>query len=393
MSQPLTLHTLPIARPLFGLEEAAALTAVLAERWVGAGPRTARFEARLAELCQVPHVVALSSGTAALHLALLAAGMGPGSTVAVPSFTFVATANAVLLAGATPLLIDCDPATYNLDVADLRRKVAMAGGRVAAVLPVHQFGLPCDLAGVEEVARAAGALILEDAACALGAAIGDRPVGGLGTAGCLSFHPRKIVTTGEGGAVLTADPELAQRLRLLRSHGMDPTTDSGGGLADVVHPGFNYRLSDLQAALGLVQLDRLPALLADRARLAGRYQERLGDVPWLLLPAAPAGVRHGWQAYVVRIVDPDLQRGFWFREALRRGLEDEGIATRPGTHAVHGLRHYRERFGFVPESLPGAWTADRLTLALPFYSDLGDEGVDRVAGTLLELGTALRRSL
>lgn len=378
--------SIPIARPLLGPEELAALQGVLESRWVGQGPLVELLEQRLAAQVQVAEAVAVSSGTAALHLALLACGLGPGDRVAVPSFTFVASANAVLLAGAEPLLVDCDPVTFNMDVDDLQRRARRAGG-VQAILPVHQFGLPCDMAGVAAVAREWGALVIEDAACALGARLGEQPAGSMGLAGCLSFHPRKIVTTGEGGAVLTRDPSVAGLVRSLRSHGIDPSRDAAGGMPDVVRPGFNYRLSDLQAALGLVQLERLPAMQARRAALAARYRDEVGDLPWLVLPAQPPGVTHGWQSFVVLLKAGDLDAGHARRETLRQGLARRGIATRPGTHAVHALTLYRERYGHQPEDLPGAWAADRLSLALPLYPEMTEEDVVRVAQALREGGT------
>src|SRR5215211_6843553 len=249
------------------------------------GPRVAAFESELARVCETWHAVAVSSGTAALHVALLALDIGPGDEVLVPAYTFPATANAVALCGATPRLVEVDPRTMNLDLEQTARAVWR---RTRAVLAVHLFGRPLDwdtlrTAVPEEIP------IVEDAAGALGASSKGRPCGSLGTMGCLSFHPRKIVTTGEGGAVVTNDEELANTVRRLRHHGI-----ARHGDFDIAQPGPNYRLSDVLCAIGIPQLQRLEELLQARERLARAYAERLEGVE---KPDADEGDRHGWQAY------------------------------------------------------------------------------------------------
>lgn len=379
---------IPIARPWFGPEEEAAVAAAVATGWVGQGPRVAAFEAALAERCGVRHAVALGSGTAALHLGLLALGVGPGQRVAVPSFTFVASASAVRMCGATPLLVDCRADTYNIDLEDLERRVEQAGG-VHAVMVVHQFGLPAPMAGALALARRWGVPLVEDAACALGASWGGHPAGSAGALGCLSFHPRKVITTGEGGALLTDDAAVAARVCSLRSHGAEPGALSQGDLPDAVRLGYNYRLSDLQAALGLAQLARLDAMLQRRAALASRYASGLGSLDWLRLPWAPDGSVHAWQSYVVQLAGWELGAGRQAREALRSALAREGIATRPAATAVHTLSSYRDAAGGGEGALPGALAADRLAFALPLYPELEDHEQDRVIRTLLEHGSHL----
>jgi len=363
-----------------------AVAAAVGSRWVGQGPRVVAFEQCLAKRCGVAHAVALSSGTAALHLGLLALGVGPGQRVAVPSYTFVASANAVLMCGAEPLLVDCDATTYNVDPADLERRVEASGG-VDVVMVVHQFGLPAAMDPVVALARRWGVPVVEDAACALGAEWKGRPAGSLGTLGCLSFHPRKVITTGEGGALLTNDGALAERVRSLRSHGAEPGAVSGGDLPDAVRLGYNHRLSDLQAALGLAQMDRLDAMLDRRAALAASYGRELGSLEWLRLPVCPRGSRHAWQSYVVQLQGWDLQAGRAAREALRRALQREGIATRPGATAVHTLSLYAQAGD--EGRLPGALAADRLAFALPLFPEMSASQQRRVVEALRRHGERL----
>jgi perosamine synthetase len=267
-----------LAWPDAGDEELAEVAAVLESGMLTMGAKVAELEAGLAAACGVEHAVAVSSGTAAIHLAVLALGIGPGDEVVVPAYTFPATANVVALAGATPVLADVDPETFNLDPAKVELRP-----RTKAIMPVHLFGRPMRLDELPE------ATILEDAAGALGAERQGRRCGGLGAAGCLSFHPRKIVTTGEGGAVTTNDPELAERVRSLRHHGWSPSDRYD----DMPVGAFNYRLSDILCAVGIPQVRRLDDLRAARERVASGYAERLRDLP-VELPSADEGDRHGW---------------------------------------------------------------------------------------------------
>lgn len=356
---------IPIARPATGEEEWRALQAPLSDGWLTQGPRVAAFEAAFAARHGVAHAVACTSATTGLHLALAALGVGPGDEVVVPSFTWVATANAVLSCGARPVLCDVDPRTFDLDPGGLASKLT---AKTRAIVPVHLFGLCADMEAI--AAAAPGVPLVEDAACAAGAAHRGRPAGSLGAAGVFSFHPRKVITTGEGGMVTTNDAALAERLRSLRNHG-------GPGFAAL---GFNYRMTDLQAAVGLVQLGKLDRFLEERAALAARYREALASIPWLSPPPdAPPGDRHGWQSFVC-VVDAGRDR-----DAIMRALEARGIATRPGTHAIHMLPLYRDRFGHAPDDLPGARDCDRRTLALPFYNGLSADDLAEVAAALRAL--------
>jgi dTDP-4-amino-4,6-dideoxygalactose transaminase len=350
-----------LARPDVGEAELAAVGEVLASGQLTMGPKVRDFEALLASACGVEHAVAVSSGTAALHVALLALGVGPGDEVVVPAYTFPATGNVVVLCGARPVLADVDPDTFNLDLSRLEAALSL---RTKAVLAVHLFGRPLDWEAVQAVVPE-NVVLVEDAAGALGARRQGRPCGSLGAMGCLSFHPRKIVTTGEGGAVTTSDPELAERVRSLRHHGWSPSD----AYSDLPRGGFNYRLSDVLCALGIPQLERLEELLAARERIALGYEERLAGV--VETPSAAAGDRHGWQAYVVRLDRRD--------EALA-GLRKDGIEAQIGTYALHRLSAYREQGAF-----PGADAAYERALALPFHTALTEADLDRVAESLARL--------
>jgi dTDP-4-amino-4,6-dideoxygalactose transaminase len=318
------------------------------------GPRVAELERELARACRTRHAVAVSSGTAALHLAVQALGLDPGDEVLVPAYTFPATANVVALSGLRPVLVDVDPVTMNVDPEQLR-----IGPRTKAVLAVHLFGRPCR---IEELT---GLQVIEDAAGALGARRQGRRCGSLGLAACLSFHPRKIVTTGEGGAVTTDDDRLAAAMARFRNHGWRSLAD-----ADMPAPGLNYRLSDILAAVGLPQLRRLDELLAAREQLAAGYAERLSALP-LTLPAADPGDVHGWQAYVVQVDR---------RDEVLDGLRAQGIEAQIGTFALPLLQAYADQ-GFFP----GAEHAYEHALALPFHTRLAPAELDRVAESLAKL--------
>ena len=347
-----------LARPDVGDAELAAIGEVLASGHLTMGPKVRELEGLVADACGTSHAVAVSSGTAALHLAVLALGIGPGDEVVVPAYTFPATANVVELAGAKAVLADVDPDTFNLDLSRLE---AALSPRTRAVLAVDLFGRPLDWEALEATVPD-GVALVEDAAGALGARYRDRPCGSLGALGCLSFHPRKIVTTGEGGAVMTNDAELAERVRSMRHHGWAPSDRYD----DLPRGGFNYRLPDVLCALGIPQLERLDELLAARERIAAGYEERLGGI--VATPSAADGDRHGWQAYVVRLDRRD--------EALA-GLREQGIEAQIGTYALHRLSAYGAQGAF-----PGADRAFERALALPFHTQLSDDDLDRVAEAL-----------
>ena len=348
-----------LARPDVGAAELAAIGAVLETGQLTMGPKVAEFESLLAHACETTHAVAVSSGTAALHLAAIALGLGPGDEVVVPAYTFPATGNVVELLGARAVLADVDPDTFNLDLGALERALTP---RTKAVLAVHLFGRPLDWAALE-TAVPDGVALVEDAAGALGARAQGRACGSLGAMGCLSFHPRKIVTTGEGGAVTTSDDALAESVRSSRHHGWSPSDRYD----DMPRPGFNYRIPDVLCALGIPQLERLEELLAARERVAAGYEERLRDRrrpprPW------PATVTAGRRTSL-RARPPRRRAG---RLCARRGS-----SAQIGTYALHRLSAYADQGSF-----PGADRAFERALALPFHTGLSESELDRVAEAL-----------
>jgi len=344
-----------LARPDVGEAELAAVADVIASGQLTMGTAVEDFERGIAESVGTAHAAVVSSGTAALHLALLALGVGPGDEVIVPAYTFPATANAVRLCGATAVLVDVDPDTFLADAGAVAEAVT---DRTKVVVAVHLFGRPVEWEALQTAVPQEVAL-LEDAAGALGARYRGTPCGALGVAACLSFHPRKIVTTGEGGAVTTDEEALDTRVRVLRHHGW---TAPG----EMSEPAFNYRLPDLLSAIGVPQIARLEELLRARERVAEWYRDRLEEL--VLVPEASEGDRHGWQAYVVQ-----LDR----RDDALAGLRQAGIEAQIGTYAVHRLRPYQDQGAF-----PGADRAYERALALPFSTTTTEDEVDRVCQVL-----------
>jgi perosamine synthetase len=354
-----TPRSIRLARPDVGAAEIEAVAEVLASGTLTMGPKVDEFERAVAEAVGTREAVAVSSGTAALHLAILSLGIGPGDEVIVPAYTFPATANVVELSGARAVLVDVDPETFLVRPELVEAAVTT---RTKAVLGVHLFGRPVDWDALRASVPRTVALV-EDAAGALGARRRGEACGSLGVLGCLSFHPRKIVTTAEGGAVTTDDPALAEAIRRGRNHGLVM-----GREVDLPHPGHHYRLPDVLCALGIPQLARLEELLVARERVAGWYTERLGDA--VGIPGCEDGDRHGWQAYVVRV---DA------RDEVRTALASDGIESQIGTYALNRLTAYGGRGSF-----PGADRAFERALALPFATSTTEDEVDRVCAALLQ---------
>jgi dTDP-4-amino-4,6-dideoxygalactose transaminase len=384
--------TIPITKPFFGPEELRAVQLPLESGWVVQGPFVRQFEERFAAFTGARYAVATSSCTTALHIAVAALGLQPGDEVLVPAFTWIATANVVEYMGARPVFCDIDLATFNVDVAQL---ASLITPRTVGIIPVHLFGLCADMQAILELARRHGLWVVEDAACAFGAWYHGQHAGTLGDAGCFSFHPRKSITTGEGGMLTTARADLDDLARSLRDHGASRSDlarhhgKAGFLLAEYNHLGYNVRMTDIQAALGCAQMERARWLLAERARRAQRYDALLADCAWLARPRVPAGYIHGWQSYVClfRPEEPTLanvERLHAWRNAVMLRLEERGIATRQGTHAPVIQGYYAQKYSLRPEQFPQAYLADRLSVSLPLYAQMTDAEQDLVCASLCE---------
>lgn len=353
---------------------------VLESGWLVQGPKVAEFENQVAKIIRSDFAVATSSCTTALHLALLAVDVKPGDEVILPSFTYVATANAVEYVGAKPVFADIDPNTYNIDVSCLPSLVTE---RTKAIIPVHLFGLCADMKSILQFAQKNNLEVIEDAACAFGSVQDGQHAGTMGDLGCFSFHPRKIITTGEGGLVSTRTERLARRLRVLRNHGAE-TSDfdrhQNGKLVlpEFNHLGFNYRMSDLHAAVGLAQLKKLSHIVEERRQQARFYDERLRDAGGIVIPLAPANCFHTYQSYVIRITSQARTD----RDGLIAKLRKQNISTTLGTHAVHTLNFYQEKYGLEADSCPLSAQCQKETLTLPLFPGLTRENQERVIDTL-----------
>jgi perosamine synthetase len=370
---------IPVSRPYFGVEEETAAVAALRSGWVTQGPRVAEFERAFAAALGQPEAIAVSSCTTGLHLVLHALGVGRGDEVVVPSLSFIATANAVAHTGATPVFADIDLATYNLDPASAARAISR---RTKAILLVHQVGLPADVAAFRRLARRARVKLVEDAACAIGSSVDGRPVGGDAEVAVFSFHPRKLVTTGEGGMIVTRSRRLAARLRSLRHHGVSVSDFARHAAGRVVveayrEVGYNYRMTDLQGAVGLVQLGRLDELIARRLEQGARYDRAFAKHPALAIPHVAPNVRFNYQTYLLRL----LPGARITRDALMQRLLEQGIATRRGVMAAHREPAYRRLRLRVP--LPATNEADRSAIVLPLYHAMTPADQDRVIESVL----------
>ncbi|MBD0384172.1 DegT/DnrJ/EryC1/StrS family aminotransferase [Paenibacillus sedimenti] len=396
------MKKIPVMIPYFSQDEKDALSEVLDSGWVAQGPKVAEFEKAIAAHEGVRHGIATTSCTTALHLAMVVLGIQEGMDVIAPSFTFVATVNTIKMTGAEPVLADICKDTYNIDPDYIYRLIkdkytpkdgglynAKTGNRLWGIVAVHQFGLCADMDRINKIAAEFNLQVLEDAACAVGAKIGGIHQGGFGHVSCLSFHPRKSITTGEGGMILTNDDALADRMRTLRSHGASVSAEqrhSGKGflLPEFNEVGYNYRMNDIQAAVGLVQTKKLDWLLSERNRRAAIYNRLINDkLPFLITPKVPEDYYHSYQSYVC-MLDPevlgfdDIEKCGAFRNDLLAILEENGISTRQGTHAVHTLGYYRNNYGYTPQDLPVAYVCDRLSITLPLYVQMSDEDQEDV---------------
>jgi dTDP-4-amino-4,6-dideoxygalactose transaminase len=370
-----------ITEPSFDETEIEMLRAVLASKWVTQGPMTERFEGLIAKRQKAAHALACTSCTAALHLSTMALGLGAGDEVIVPALTWVTSAHAAEYVGAKAVFADIDLSTFNIDPKALEAAITP---RTKAVVAVHLFGLAAPMDEIRAICAPRGVRVIEDAACAVATTYKGAPVGALGDIGCFSFHPRKVVTTGEGGAVTTNHDDLAAAVRSLRNHGatgLPPATDEPHGpwtMGTFERLGFNLRLSDIQAAVGVAQMAKLDALVADRRATARRYSEMLRDINDLALPEAGDVEGHTYQSYVIRLLDGGRKR----RNAVMQAMAVAEMQSRPGTHAVHRLGYYKTKYGLRPEQFPNAATAEDTTITLPIMPYMRASDQERVVATV-----------
>lgn len=385
--------SIPIARTSLTDEEVQSVLEPLRSGWLVQGPKVKEFEDKWRSFTGAPEAAAVTSCTTGLHLALEAAGIGPGDEVIVPAFTWISTANVVEHTGATVVFCDIDINTFNVDVELLPRLLTP---RTKAIIPVHLFGLAADMTAVNDVAKSANLFVLEDAACGFGATLHGQHVGYFGDAGVFSFHPRKAITTGEGGMVTSQSEELIVKIRRLRDHGAelsDLQRHLGPKpylLADHSEAGFNQRMTDIQGALGSAQMDRASEIVDERRRLAAIYDEAFEDLPWLATPIISEGCEHGYQSYPCLFMPTEVtaalrdsnealineinaNRNQWMDD-----LQNAGVSTRPATHAVHMLSFYREKYGLAPMDFPKAYAANDCSISLPLFHGLTRNEQERI---------------
>ncbi len=379
------MHTVsmhvPLTQPVLGPEEEQAVIDVLRSGWLVQGARVAEFERRVAEYCGAAHAVATTSCTTALHLALETLALQPGDEVIMPSFTFVASANAIIHAGGIPRVVDVEADTWNIDPG---KAEAAINRRTRGILPVDQFGLAADLQAITRIAGLHRLRVVEDAAPALGASIERERVGAISEVTCFSFHPRKTITTAEGGMLVTDSDRVAERARLMRSHAASTSDLARHHAEDVLieeypEAGFNFRMSDVHAAIGLAQLDRLDWLIARRRELAAAYDRAFAPIESVQVPGSRAGFLHTYQSYCIVLTDASpVNRA----DAMRR-LKEQGITTRRGCMAVHLEPYFVKRFGLT--RLPEAERLAARTIALPLFPTMTDEQQSYVIDRVWEL--------
>ena len=365
---------IPLARPEITEEDVEAVVSVLKTSRLSLGPKTTEFERALADYAGVKHAVAVNSGTSALHLIVRSLGIGPGDEVITTPFSFIASTNCILFERARPVFVDIDPATLCVDPD---RVEAAITERTRAILAVDVFGHPADWPALERIADEHGLLLIDDSAEALGSEIAGRRCGSFGNAGVFAFYPNKQITTGEGGMILTDDPDLASLCRSMADQGR-----GDGGWLDHVRLGYNYRLDEMSAALGLSQLSRIGSIIAAREEVASWYDEALSDIEGLIVPYVKEGVEISRFVYVVRLDERFTRED---RDAILKGLAERGIGCRDYFSPIHLQPHIREALGTGPGDFPVTERVSERTIALPFFTDMTREQVKAVASTLSEL--------
>ena len=382
---------LPFSRPSIGDAEIAELVESLRSGWITTGPKVERFTQMFAEYVGGRHASALSSATAGLHLALLAHGIGPGDEVITTPLTFAATVNMIALVGATPVLADIDRHTLQVRPEEIARRIT---ARTRAIIVVHYVGDAADLDPILDLARSAHLAVIEDAAHAAGTEYKGRRIGSFDTTSIFSFHPNKNITTGEGGMIVTPDPEIFEKVSLLKFHGMDRNAwkrfaKAGSPRYDIALPGYKYNMMDIQAALGIHQLPRLDGFIAERRRLAMRYQEAFADLEALILPTpAPYPTRHAWHLYTPRV---NLDALTIDRDRFMQELKDRNIGVGLHYTAVHEISYYRDHFGWTPESFPEAHFVSERIMSLPLFPGLADADQDDAIAAVRDIAARFAR--
>ena len=377
MSMPLSI---PIARTSLLPNEIQSVLGPLESGWLVQGPQVKSFEDKWGAFTGSQHNLAVTSCTTGMHLVVAALELGPGDEVIVPAFTWISTANVIEHQGAKPVFCDIDPVTFNIDVARIEGLITK---KTVGIMPVHLFGLAADMDPIMAIAKNHGLWVVEDAACGFGATYGGQHVGHFGNAGAFSFHPRKAITTGEGGMVTTTDKDLATKIQQLRDHGavMSDLQRHHGAkpylLADHIHAGYNQRMTDIQGALGATQMERADAIIGERRALAAGFDVAFADLDWLRTPTVSDGFEHGYQSYPCMFRPDDItldsvltinaERNAWMEE-----LQGHGISTRPATHAGHMLTFYAEKYGLAPEAFPNAYAANHCSISLPLFHGMTD---------------------
>jgi dTDP-4-amino-4,6-dideoxygalactose transaminase len=382
---------IPITKTFFTPEEIEKVSETLQSGWIVQGPKVREFEQMWCEFTGAGNSVAVSNCTCALHLCLHALGVTYGDEVIVPSFTWIATANSVEAVGATPVFCDINTDTFNIDVSLIEQLITH---KTKAIIPVHLFGLSAEMDKINSLAAKYNMLVIEDAACGFGAMYRNVHVGRLGICGCFSFHPRKAVTTGEGGMITTDDDSLAEKLRAMRDHGAkvsDHRRHIGAKpyiMSEFPYMGFNFRMTDIQASLGASQMKRAKEILSSRLRLAEKYDKLLDSVSWLRKPYRHPDYVHGFQAYVClfapeKITRENVKTINEMRNHFMEYLNENGISTRPGTHAIHMLEYYRKKYNLKDEDYFGSMTADLCSIAFPLYPAMNDDEFNYIAEKIL----------
>jgi len=382
----------PIAKTNLTENEINSVLEPLESGWLVQGPKVREFEEKWSDFTKAEHSIAVTSCTSALHLSLAALGFGPGDEAIVPAFTWISTANVVEHLGGKVVFCDIDLETFNLDVDQIESKITE---RTKAILPVHLFGLSADMDPIVELARKHSLWIVEDAACGFGSKYKGSHVGAIGDTGCFSFHPRKAITTGEGGMVTTNNGSLAEKIRRLRDHGAamtDLQRHLGARpylLADHPDAGYNQRMTDLQAALGSAQMDRAGEIVLERQSIASAYDQAFEPLKWLRMPCNPSDYQHGYQSYPCFFMPEGVaQDAVEEINSLRNGwmddLQKQGISTRPATHAVHMLSFYKEKYQLSPDDFPNARAADKCSISLPLFHGMKKSEQNFVIEKVLE---------